>query len=133
MQTGDADKGLDLDGKISKAEELFPGGMDPSTPLTPAQIDFLSNVERADVQAGRVQAYEKHNKNLEAHLHQLRKSNLKLEETYRKIITICLGIPEDEIDDKLPALLQALQSEEKEKLDMDRVRDFLRMWQATDM
>lgn len=132
VQIGDADEGLDLDGKISMVEELFPDDS-PNAPLNPAQIDFLSNVERADVQAGRAQAYENHNKILEAQLHQLNKSNIKLEETYRKIITICLGIAEEEIDDRLPALLQALQSEEKERLDMDRVRDFLRMWHASDL
>ena len=132
VQIGDADKGLDLNGTLPAVESFQTDEVDLNGPFTPEQQTFLSSLERAEVLAGRVKAYQKHNQDLEAKSQQLKKTGIELEERYRKMIVACLHINPDEIDEKLPALLMALHSEQKEQLDMGRIRDFLRMLEGSE-
>ena len=54
---GEADKGLDLDGRITKIGQLFPAGVqDLDSTLSQEQITLLTSLERAEVLTGRVQA-----------------------------------------------------------------------------
>ncbi|KAL9114501.1 MAG: hypothetical protein Q9227_001582 [Pyrenula ochraceoflavens] len=132
IHIGEADKGLDLEGSLPAVASMFSDDMDLSGSLSQEQKSLLPMLERAEVLAGRVKAYQQHNQGLETQSQQLRKMSRELEERYRKMIVSCLQIDPNEIDEKLPALLLALQSEQKERLDMARVRDFLRMVQGSD-
>ena len=133
VQVGEADKGLDLDGRIHKVDQLFPGGVqDLGNNLNQEQITLLTSLERAEVLTGRVQAYQTHNALLENEARGLRGRSKELEEKYRKIISLCTGTPEERVDDLLEQLVQAVISEQKDmasSVDLTRVRDFLRMVQ----
>lgn len=133
VQVGEADKGLDLDGKIGNIDNLFPGGVNSlSSSMTQEQITLLTSLERAEVLTGRVQAYQTHNALLENEARGLKGRSSELEERYRKIISLCTGTPEDRLDDLLDGLVQAVISEQKDmasSIDLTRVRDFLRMVQ----
>lgn len=136
VQIGEADKGLDLDGKIGRVDELFPAGVnDLGSTLTQEQIQLLTSLERAEVLTGRVQAYQTHNALLENEARGLKGRSSELEEKYRKIISLCTGTPEERVDDLLDGLVQAVISEQKDmasSMDLSRVRDFLHLVQHSD-
>jgi regulatory protein SWI6 len=130
---GEADKGLDFDGRLEEVQHLFPAG-DPSPRdlLTPEQIAFLSSLdlERAEVLNGRVQAYQQHNDALEQQTRELKSKSRELEERYKKIVSLCTKVDVENVDHVLDSLLQAVVSEQKENVELGRVREFLRMVQG---
>lgn len=130
VRVGEADKGLDLDGKINNVKQLFPNGtQDLGSNLNSDQIQLLTSLERAEVLTGRVQAYQTHNALLENEARSLRGRSKELEDRYRKIIALCTNTPDDKIDTLLDSLTQAVVSEQKDmtsSLDLKRIRDFLR-------
>lgn len=134
VQVGEADKGLDLEGRIHKVDQLFPGGVhDLTNNLNQEQITLLTSLERAEVLTGRVQAYQTHNALLDNEARGLKGRSKELEEKYRKIISFCTGTPDDKVDELLDQLVQAVISEHKDMasgVDLTRVRDFLRTVQT---
>jgi regulatory protein SWI6 len=133
---GEADKGLDVDGMLGYAEQLFPGGFnDPGMQLSQDQVNFVAVLERAEAIAGRTSAYQQHNMMLEGHAKDLKVRSKELEERYKKIVSLSTGADEDRVDELLDGLVQAVISEQKEMTDgneLGRVRDFLRLVQGND-
>ena len=128
VMVGEADKGLDFDGRLAVAERLFPtGNGGPPMSLTQEQTAFLGALERAEVLRGRVKAYELHNDSLEAEAKQLKSKSVELEERYKKMVSLCTKVEVENVDGVLDGLLQAVVSEQKENVELGRVRDFLRM------
>jgi regulatory protein SWI6 len=132
---GEADKGLDFDGRLGQVEQLFENGeedVDPNGVLSPEQRAFLSSMERAEVLRGRTTAYQQHNAQLESQADQLRSRSHELEERYRKIVSLCTGEEVDKVDEKLDSLLQAVMSDQKDEVELGKVRDFLRLVRDTE-
>jgi regulatory protein SWI6 len=132
---GEADKGLDFDGRLGQVEQLFPDveeDVDPNGLLSPEQRAFLSSLERAEVLRGRTTAFQQHNAQLESQADQLRSRSDELEERYRKIVSLCTGEKVDKVDEKLDGLLQAVVSDQKDELELGKVRDFLRLVRDTE-
>jgi regulatory protein SWI6 len=135
VSIGEADRGLDFEGRLASIEQIFPGGeenVDPNGPLSPDQRALLSSLERAEVLRGRVMAYQQHNADLENQAQDLKSRSQELEERYRKIVSICTGVEVDKVDNMLGNLVQAVESEQKDKLELGKVRDFLRMVHGTE-
>lgn len=135
VAVGEADKGLDFDGHLASVEQLFPDGeenADPNGTLSSEQNDFLSSLERVDVIRGRVKAYQQHNADLESQAHELKSMSHELETRYKKMVSICTGVEVDKVDDMLGNLVQAVVSEQKESMELGKVRDFLRLLQGSD-
>lgn len=131
IAVGEADQGLDLEGKLGQITQLFPHGVDDlrSSELSHEQVTLLSVLERSEVLTGRVQAYQTHNALLENEARGLKGKSAELEDKYRKIISLCTNTPADKIDDLLDHLVQAVVSEQKDTtstMDVSRVREFLR-------
>lgn len=134
VAVGEADKGLDFDGSLGAVEQMFPNGdenVDPDGPLTGEQRAFLASLERADVLGGRVKAYQQHNARLEGEAQQLKGMSHELEERYRRIVSICTGVDVDSVDEMLGHLVQAVVTEQKENMELGKVRDFLRLVQGS--
>ena len=132
---GEADKGLDFDGRLASVEQMFPNGeenVNPNGPLSSEQRVFLSSLERMEVLRGRIKAYQQHNADLENQAHKLRRLSRELEERYSKIVSICTGVEAGKVDEMLDNLLQAVMSEQKEHVELGKVRDFLRLVQGTE-
>jgi regulatory protein SWI6 len=132
---GEADRGLDFDGLLTSIEQIFPDGgedMDPNGPLSAEQRAFLSSLERVDVLCGRIKAYQQHNAGLEGQARQLRIMSEELEERYRKIVSICTGVEVSKVDAMVGNLVQAVMSEQKENVELDKIREFLRLVQGTE-
>lgn len=133
ISIGEADRGLDFGGQLGAIEHVFPNGApDSSMVLSPEQVNFLSSLERAEVLSGRVRAYQQHNQGLENQAKGLRSRSTELEERYRKIVSLCTGAEVSKVDGILDNLVQAVVSEQKENVELGRVRDFLRMLQGSE-
>ena len=104
VTVGEADKGLDFDGRLEEVLHLFPAG-DPSARemLTQEQMTFLSSLhlERAEVLTGRVQAYRQHNAALEQRTRELKSKSRELEERYKKIVSLCTKVDVGNVDQVL--------------------------------
>ena len=132
VTVGEADRGLDLDGQLAAIEQLFPhGDSGPHLSLSQEQMAFLSSLERAEVLGGRVKAYQQHNEEVENRTRELKSQSSELEERYKKIVSLCTKVQVSSVDEVLDSLLQAVVSEQKENVELGRVRDFLRMVQGT--
>jgi regulatory protein SWI6 len=133
VSVGEADKGLDFDGQLEEIPHVFPGGdPNPREILTQEQMAFLSalDLERAEVLSGRVKAYQQHNEGLEQRTRELKSKSRELEERYKKIVSLCTKVDVESVDQVLDSLLQAVVSEQKENVELGRVREFLRMVQG---
>ena len=76
-----------------------------------------------------VATYEQNNSNLEHVAGALMKRSSQLEESYRKVVAICTGVPEDRVEESLPLLQAAVESEAGSlginREELGRVRGFL--------
>ena len=127
---GEADKGLDFDGRLEDIRYVFPNGeVSGRAMLTQEQVAFLSSLEleRTEVLGGRVEAYQQHNEGLEERTRELKSKSRELEERYKKIVSLCTKVDVETVDQVLDSLLQAVVSEQKEKVEVGRVREFLRL------
>ena len=80
--------------------------------------------------SGRVRAYQQHNQKLDGQARTLKGRSTDLEERYRKMVTLCTGAEAAKVDGILDRLVQAVVSEQKENVELGRVRDFLRLLQG---
>jgi DNA repair exonuclease SbcCD ATPase subunit len=82
---------------------------------------------RRSLQA-RINAFSRSNAQLEQQAAQLRSRSTEVQAMYRKVVAMCTGVPETEVEQSLPALVAAVESEQGSlgKQDVGRVRDFLR-------
>ncbi|SCU95700.1 LAFA_0G01728g1_1 [Lachancea sp. 'fantastica'] len=73
----------------------------------------------------RIAAYEKNEHNLNDSLSSLREKQARLEERFRRILSLCLKVEGDKIDGMLDGLLQAISSEDPEDIDTNEMQTFL--------
>lgn len=135
VSIGEADKGLDFGGRIAELERVFPTGDEgPHVPLTQEQMAVITSLEleRGQVMSGRVKAYQAHNTRLEWMAKDLKSKSGELEERYKKIVSLCTKVEVESVDGVLDSLLQAVVSEQKENVELGRVREFLRLVQGSD-
>lgn len=98
MRLGDADKGLAL----------------PADALPPP----------AHILRARVAAYAANNELLRESVRALKVKSSELAGKYRRIISVCTGVPEKDVDEHLGGLIRAMESEPAD-LELGRVREFL--------
>lgn len=134
IAVGEADRGLDFNGRLQALDHVFPTA-DPTFSLsnvnpalfTPEQRELIAGFERENVLRGRSAAYAAHNAVLAGQAKALKARSNELEERYRKIVSLCTGAEEGRVDELLDNLVQAVVSEQKEEVELGRVREFLRM------
>ena len=131
---GEADRGLTFDERLGSIDQLFPdlANTDLNGTLTTEQQAFLSSLERPAVLQGRVKAYQQHNADLEKQAQRFRNTSQDLEERYRKIVSRCTQVEVDKVDEKFDSLLEAVESEQKDRLELGKVRQFLQKVQGSD-
>ena len=72
-------------------------------------------------------AYEANNANLSTVSSTLQKRSTQLELLYRKVVSLCTSVPEDRVEESLPLLVAAVESERGSlgREEAGRVREFL--------
>ena len=126
MRLGDADKGLMVPSGAILANVLpniNPGSHQPQV-LDPAQRQILASLPPAHILQARLNAYKANNEALSEGVQSLKVKSSDLASKYRKIISLCTGVAEEEVDNHLNNLLRSMESEPAD-LDLGRVREFL--------
>ena len=126
MQLGDADKGLAIPAGAVPANILSNINPNPhqTQVLDQAQRQVLASLPPTHILRARVNAYRANNENLEASIRTLHSKNSALAAKYRKIISVCTGVAETDVDSVLHNLLRAVESEQND-VELGRVREFL--------
>ncbi|KAM3161430.1 Transcriptional regulator swi6 [Lachancea thermotolerans] len=73
----------------------------------------------------RICAYEKNEESLNKSLESVHQKQADLEGRFRRVLSLCLKIDEDKVDDMLDGLLQAISTEDPEDIDTDEMQSFL--------
>lgn len=108
-------------------------------PSIPAEDESISPGERSlftsafpppsELRA-RLHAYATNNSQLRDRAQELRSRSSELDDLYRHVVSLCTGVGEDKVEEALPSLLAAIESETRGGIqgegDVGRVRDFLR-------
>jgi len=126
MQLGDADKGLAIPAGAVPGNILSNINPNPHQPqvLDQAQRQVLASLPPTHILRARVNAYRANNENLEASIRSLHSKNSALAAKYRKIISVCTSVAENDVDSVLHNLLRAVESEQND-VELGRVREFL--------
>jgi hypothetical protein len=126
MRLGDADKGLAIPGGAIPANVLSninPSSHQPQV-LDQAQRQLLASLPPAHILRARVNAYTANNEALAEDVRSLQIKSSELAAKYRKIISVCTGVAEEEVDKLLNNLLRSMESEPAD-LELGRIREFL--------
>jgi ankyrin repeat protein len=75
-----------------------------------------------------INAAAKHTENLKKQADELKSRSADVEAMYRKVVSLCTGVEEDKVEESLPALVAAVESEKGAlgQQEVGRVREFLR-------
>ncbi|KXL42888.1 hypothetical protein M433DRAFT_336119 [Acidomyces richmondensis BFW] len=93
------------------------------------QKQFLeSKVPSTKALRARLNAYLTNNSQLQNQADELRSRSIALEGMYRKVVSLCTGVAEEKVEENLPALVAAVESERGGlgEQEVGRVREFLR-------
>lgn len=126
MRLGDADKGLAIPAGALPANILSainPSSHQPQI-LDQAQRQVLATLPPAHILRARVNAYTANNEALSEDVRSLQIKSSELAAKYRKIISVCTGVAEADVDNHLGNLVRAMESEPAD-LELGRVREFL--------
>lgn len=109
LRSGDVEKldGLEVPATSmpSSSLESQVNGDGMSTVIDPSQLPDLPTLR------ARLSAYTDNNARLRSRSQQLKSRSRELEAMYKKVVGLCTRVPEDKIDETLPQLLQAVESE----------------------
>lgn len=88
----------------------------------------IEKLPSASVIQARLNAYQASNGRLQHDADQLRSRSIELEALYRKVVSLCTGVAEDKVEESLPGLVAAIESEKGGigEQEVGRVREFLR-------
>ena len=127
---GDADAGLAVATDDMPASLLLhlsdPNTNAGSALLDGSAVEFLAGMPPAAVLRARLAAYENNNARLRDQAAALRSRSSDLEAQYRRVISLCTGAPEGEVEKLLAGLVEAIESEGAEVMELGRLREFLR-------
>ena len=98
----------------------------------PDAENYLHSLPSAVDLKAQIAALSSNKESLESRVSGLKGRSIEVEAQYRKIVSLCTGMDEDRVDSMLDGLVAAVESEGNERIDMGRVREFLRKVEGTD-
>ena len=90
------------------------------------QYSPSSSIPSLRILRARLAAYNTNNKGLAARAVELKARSGELETRYRRVVSLCTGVEENRVEEMLPALVAAVESESGDGMEVARVREFLR-------
>ena len=94
--------------------------------FNPSSSSSPSSVPPLRILRARLAAYNTNNKALAARAAELKARSGELETRYRRVVSLCTGVDENRVEEMLPALVAAVESESGDGMEVTRVREFLR-------
>lgn len=132
VQNGTIDLGAADSALLSEdLSSILPSIPSEDSPVEPGQSSLFTSALPApsDLRA-RIHAYSSNNAQLQDQANELRSRSSELEGLYRRVVSLCTQVDEDKVEEALPNLLAAVESERgggiESQGDVGRVRDFLR-------
>lgn len=107
---GDAD-GAVTGGTAVINEKDLPSPSSLTSPMTPAQSTVLTALPSPAHLRTLIAAYTINNSHLSITLQHLRERSGELEAKYRKVVSLCTGVEESEVEGMLGKLVEAVESE----------------------
>ena len=93
--------------------------------LSEAQMELLQSLPQTSVLRTRIEAYQRNSAGLKKTAGALHDRSADLEQRFRRVVALCTGVPENEVDGVLHSLLEAVESDPTE-VDTGRLSSFLR-------
>lgn len=122
IKTGEADAGLEVDMSKIPPREPYPTSLDSAS----AESQYLDSIPPTEVLRARAEAYKANNDRLEVQAKHLRNQSSGLERQLKKVVSLCTKVDIHRVDELLPRLLAAVESERPEELEASRLSDLLR-------
>ncbi|KAL8992601.1 MAG: hypothetical protein Q9188_007548 [Gyalolechia gomerana] len=120
---GEADAGLEVEtSKLPSRESSYSASLDPASP----EARYLDSLPPTEVLQARAQAYKANNDRLDAQVSSLRNQSSELEKQLKKVVSLCTRVEVERVDELLPKLMAAVESERGEEMEMSRLHDLLR-------
>ncbi|KAL8683163.1 MAG: hypothetical protein Q9186_000876 [Xanthomendoza sp. 1 TL-2023] len=128
IKIGEADAGLEID--VSKLPSTHPQPS-PSNPsaaaASPPHNEYLNYLPPTSILQARAEAYRANNEQLELQIKTLNNQSTELEGDLKKVVQVCTGVADPAmLEEMLPRLLSAVQSEREEELEVGRLVELLR-------
>ncbi|KAL8996208.1 MAG: hypothetical protein Q9169_004230 [Polycauliona sp. 2 TL-2023] len=126
IKIGEADAGLEVD--ASKLPPLSPQPA-PLDALSPdlTSNGYITSLPPTTILQARAEAYRVNNEQLGIQIKNLNDQSSELEENLKKVVQVCTMVEDAALlEDMLPRLLQAVESERGEELEAGRLVDLLR-------
>ncbi|KAI9715035.1 MAG: transcriptional regulator swi6 [Chrysothrix sp. TS-e1954] len=115
-----------IDPALLPPEQTDPSSLDATDALGSEQQSYLQSLPSSAMMRAQANAIKSNNTSLGGRVAALKARSLELEDQYRRVVSLCTGVDESKVDTMLEGLLAAVESEEKEAVEVGRVRDFLR-------
>lgn len=128
IKVGDADTSSPINMQLDQLREMSPdsaNNLDLST-LSPSRHSSLVSLPSPNKLRAVLSAYDSNNAELRARAAGLRERNGELEAQYRKVVCMCTGVSEDQVEMLLGSLVKAVESEVGDGVEVGRVKEFLR-------
>ncbi|KAL8711857.1 MAG: hypothetical protein Q9220_003801 [cf. Caloplaca sp. 1 TL-2023] len=134
IKIGEADAGLEIvaaqlpspSSSSQEATAAAPASFNTTTPSSGEKRKYIDSLPPTEILEARTKAYEINNERLEKQVCALQGQSAELEAQLKKVVSICAGIEEERVEGLLPGLLTAVEMEEGEGLDAERVLELLR-------
>jgi len=102
----------------------------PNASPNNSQREFVENsIPSPQLLRARLNAFVTNNASLRRQADELKSRSVELEGMYRKVVSLCTGVAEEKVEESLPALVAAVESERgtlQGEQEVGRVREFLR-------
>lgn len=122
IKIGEADAGLEVE-----ASKLPPLAQSPLSSNAPQQNDYLAYLPPTSILQARAEAYRANNEQLELQIKTLNDQSTELEENLKMVVQVCTKVEDPAaLEEMLPRLLQAVESERGEELEAGRLLELLR-------
>ncbi|QHS74909.1 transcriptional regulator SWI6 [Saccharomyces paradoxus] len=117
----------DYDGDISKLLESEPKEQIMEQIRNQFPVEKIKSMLPPTVLLkARINAYRRNDKHLSNVLQTISTNQSELENKFKRVLSLCLKIDENKVDNMLDGLLQAISSEDPQDIDTDEMQDFLK-------
>ena len=122
ISIGEADAGLEIETAKLPSKEPYPTPLDPTSP----EIQYVTSLPPTEILQARAEAYKANNDRLQTQINNLKNQSSELESQLKKVVSLCTRVEIERVDEVLPRLLAAVESERGEDLSSSRLHELLR-------
>ncbi|KAL8810143.1 MAG: hypothetical protein Q9223_007812 [Gallowayella weberi] len=128
IKIGEADAGLEVEAsKLPSSTQPLPSPSHPSSAASIPHNEYLDYLPPTSILQARAEAYRANNEHLEMQIKTLNDQSTELEENLKKVVQVCTRVDDPVVlEEMLPRLLAAVQSEGGEELEVGRLAELLR-------